>query len=160
MTTAEVEYAAFKHVAVRHGRIQELVVPNVRDGMGFPFECDLLYVTKTGYAHEIEIKVSRSDLMRDKKKQRHAYEKYMHDPIIRSKTFAIPEELASCVDDIPAECGVIVVYRNPKRTYTTDIRKAVIDTRARKLTAEELMKMYRLMAMRVWTMKKKLLGVK
>jgi len=151
MTTAEVEYAVAQHIGIR----RNLIVPNVWWGMGLPFECDLLYVTGSGYAHEVKIKVSKSDLVRDQKKRRHIKPKWGYAPsTIRSRTFAVPADMEGCINAIPELCGVILVSPDRKcRVY----RKAAINTRARKLTDEELMQMYRLMAMRVWTMKKKML---
>ena len=44
-----------------------LVVPRIRWAIDrIDHECDLLAMSKTGYLHEIEIKVSRSDLLADK----------------------------------------------------------------------------------------------
>jgi len=154
MTTAEVEYAVAQHIDIR----RNLIVPNVWWGMGLPFECDLLYVTGSNYAHEVEIKVSRSDLVRDKKKRRHIKPKWGYTPsTIRSRTFAIPADMEECINEIPESCGIILVSKNRKCRV---LRKATINTRARKLTEAELLQMYRLMAMRVWSMKKKMLGVK
>lgn len=157
MTTAEIEYA----VAVKIGIGNRLIVPNVKWGMGFPFECDLLYLTDSNYAHEIEIKASKSDILRDKQKNRHTYEPYMlQTPIIRTKTFAIPIEMEACIQYIPSECGVLMVtntFRTDGNRFVSVVRKAKVNNRARKLTDEERQNMYRLMAMRVWAMKKKML---
>lgn len=44
-----------------------IIVPNVCA----PWECDMLTITRSGYAHEFEVKVSRSDFLADFKKDKH-----------------------------------------------------------------------------------------
>ena len=51
---------------------QNLIVPNISNQMGLvAFETDMLVLTKSGYAHGFEIKVSKSDLKADFKKRHH-----------------------------------------------------------------------------------------
>ena len=45
-----------------------IAVPNSKSV--YPWECDLLSVTRAGYVHEYEIKLSRADFLADKKKRR------------------------------------------------------------------------------------------
>lgn len=51
-----------------HRQHDHIVVPNVHA----PWECDMLTITRAGYAHEFEIKVSRSDFLADFKKEKHS----------------------------------------------------------------------------------------
>ena len=68
ITTLEMEIALARFINPR----VNLVVPNVSWGF-FNHECDLISISKSGFATEYEIKVSKSDLKADKKK------KHTHD---------------------------------------------------------------------------------
>ena len=98
-----------------------IIVPNVSWGLGI-HECDLLMVNKDGYGTEVEVKISRSDIIADQKKphhQRHACDR------IKRLYFAIPTKLRHCADLIPAHAGIItvaddgscVVERRPKNYH-------------------------------------------
>ena len=64
-TAAEIEVVVAQYFDPR----RNVIVPNVWWGWGLRHECDLVVMTKTGYAYEVEIKVSRSDLKADLKKR-------------------------------------------------------------------------------------------
>ena len=148
MTCSEIELA----VAWYYGIRSHLIVPNVSWGLGL-HECDLLVVTKSGYAHEVEIKVSRADIIRDRKKDHaHRSEK------IKMLWFAIPKDLFGSIDEIPAHAGVYVIDADERllRRRCNVIRKPEINREARKLTDNEILHLGRLSAMRVWGLKKKL----
>jgi hypothetical protein len=101
MKTLEVECIVMKGLHPR----QNLVVPNVSWGMGTLHECDILYLSKKGYATEVEIKVSKADLLNDAKKKHH------HSHYLISRLFfAVPEELKDvALQNIPERAGLIVV---------------------------------------------------
>jgi hypothetical protein len=63
LKSIEVEEAVARMFGIR----QNIIVPNISWGMGL-HECDLLIIRKSGYAVEVEIKVSRWDLRKDLKK--------------------------------------------------------------------------------------------
>ena len=63
-TLYEMECAVARYMDFR----TNLVVPNVSWGFEV-HECDLLIVTKTGYAYEVEIKRSKADLKKDIEKK-------------------------------------------------------------------------------------------
>ena len=65
-TAAEIEVA----VAAWFDTRLNVVVPNVTFGLNLSFECDLAIATKAGYLYEVEIKVSHSDLIKDKSKDK------------------------------------------------------------------------------------------
>lgn len=85
---------------------QNLIVPNISNQMGLvAFETDMLVLTKSGYAHGFEIKVSKSDLKADFKKRHHVnfnlekngkvglerfYAKFKYF------SYAVPEQLKDC----------------------------------------------------------------
>ena len=157
MTALDIELAVAEHIGIR----QHLIVPNVSWGLGLAHECDLLYVTKSGYAHEVEIKVSRSDLLRDQKKRKYRdsfRECHYHECLVRSLTFAIPAEMEASIPDIPEYAGVLLVEPHPrwKRLVCREVRKAVPYRDARKLSDEERFDLARLGTMRIWGLKRKL----
>lgn len=144
-TTPEVEIAVARWLC---GSGRRIVVPNVSWGL-LRYEADLLTLTKSGYAWEVEIKISRGDLLRDKKKQfNHNSDK------VRLLWFAIPEKLESSIPDIPKRAGVLIVYRSG---IVAEMRQPEVNKNARKLTEKEQFQLARLGALRVWGMKKKLL---
>lgn len=159
MTSLDIELAVAQYYDIlpEHGGMgsnRNMLIPNFC-GMNIPHECDLLRVTESGYAHEIEIKVSRADLLRDKKKRKHKPGQCYSNDIIRSLTFAIPDTLYFSIPDIPERAGVILVDEHGK---CKEHRPARITTYARKLTDAEIMHLGKLASMRIWTLKRKLKG--
>ena len=63
ITTLEMEIAVMRWLGIR----QNLVVPNVSWGL-LNYEADVVSLTPSGYATEVEIKVSKADLLADFKK--------------------------------------------------------------------------------------------
>lgn len=153
MKTIDMEIALANYFGIR----QNLIVPNVSWGME-THECDLFILTPAGYGSEIEIKVSKADLLKDKEK-RHGH----HSPKIKFLYFAIPDYLTRYVDDIPSRAGVIVVSQNRHGrigdTYEycdcTKIRRPVVNS-SYKYTDSERLQLARLGALRIWGLKKKL----
>lgn len=134
-------------VACWFGYRNHVIVPNVSWGF-LEHEADLLVLSKSGYAWEVEIKVSRSDLLRDKEK-RH---KHKSDKV-RQLWFAIPEKLSGSIPDIPDHAGVLVVSN---RGLVSEVRKPKPNQSALKLTLAEQFQVARLGAMRVWGLKIKI----
>jgi hypothetical protein len=99
LTTSDMEYAIMNYFNVR----VNIIVPNVSWGMCL-HECDLLIVTPAGYATEVEIKVDKYDLIKDKEKQ-HKHESKK----IKSLYFGIPDYLLEYKSHIPEHAGIIVV---------------------------------------------------
>ena len=134
---------------------QNLIVPNISWGLYLNHntlhECDLLVLTTSNYLWEIEIKISKSDLIADKKKW-HGH----HNPNIKRLYFAIPEYLKDCIEHIPDRAGIIIV----KNKYRCEqIRKPRID-KGYQLTDKEKLKMAILGSMRIWALKKKIIKIK
>lgn len=150
MTLNEVELALAYYLDYR----KHYIVPNVSWGLGV-HECDILSVTKHGYATEYEIKLYRSDVIADKKK-RHKHEskkiKYLY--------FVIPEDLYTddVVEHIPDRAGIIVVYQHStsKSKYCRKTRPAKQYKHHRKLTDNEVKKLLHLGTIRIWSLKEKL----
>lgn len=133
------------------------IVPNVSFGL-LIHECDLLVVRNSGYALEVEIKVSVSDLKRDVLK-RHGHRSHK----IKELYFAVPAKLYDvAVEHAPSRAGIIVVSRRNSgfavnALYATIDRPAVPNKDARPLTAREMQTVARLGAMRIWALKRKLI---
>ena len=166
MTTIEMEYYIARHFGWR----QHIIIPNISWGLGL-HECDLLVFTKSGYATEVEIKISLGDLKKDAKKEhKHGMEAPKHwkehlpqsdlDVLCKDKIkylyFAIPEKLEKHTDLIPGRAGIFVVRGNcpvqmlrhaqPKSKYC--------------FTKEEMYDIARLGTMRIWTLKNKIIEQK
>lgn len=166
MTTLEMEIALAAHFNHR----QNLIVPNVHWGF-FIHEIDLLVVTKAGYAYEVEIKVSKADLVKDKDK-RHQH----HDSRGRIKYlyFAIPGKLVSEISHIPARAGIVTVKKYmatwgrygtggyekyEKEAYDCQVIRQPETLGAYKFSDSERYAIARLGALRIWSMKDKLLKI-
>lgn len=149
-------------LAHHFGYRQNLIVPNVHWGMNM-HECDLLVISKAGYASEVEIKVTKADLKKDAEKA-HEHD----DPRIKSLWFAIPDYLEDSADLVPDRAGIIVVDTAPikkqkyqGRTYTWQrrckkLRPPQMNGLAQPFSAEDRFKVARLGALRVWRLKEKL----
>lgn len=122
-----------------------IIVPNISWGMNL-HECDLLVLTKAGYAYEIEIKISKSDLIADRnKKHQHKSKR------IRKLYFALPYYLIEkCKDHIPVEAGIISVIGHGCMSI---IREAEIKSDY-KFNEVEKLNLVRLGAMRIWPLKR------
>jgi hypothetical protein len=136
-----------------------IIVPNISWSF-FNHECDLLRLSKAGYATEIEIKISKSDLIKDGSKRwghRH--------PKIRYLYFAIPDYLESFIEYIPERSGIIIVDSSKKvnlryhRTHKCRITRNPVCSSDYQFSNEERVRLLELMAMRIWGLKQKLAEV-
>jgi hypothetical protein len=146
----EIEIAVSKYF----GTLRNLIVPNVSWGIGI-HECDLLVLTASNYAYEVEIKISKADLIRDAHK-RHQHRDYLNR--IRQMWFAVPQKLYPVISLIPITSGVLVVDTEDGKVI--EARAATVNTNARKFTDEERYKVARLGALRIWNLKAKILKFK
>ena len=144
MTTQQVEIAIAKHFKPR----VNLVVPNVSWGMGISYECDIVVLTKSGYAYEIEIKVSRGDLVKDGKK-RHQH----NDGRFRYLWFAVPMSLLKHIEFIPARAGILGVT-SKGRVHV--LANPVINQHAPRWSDWDRYKLARLGCLRIWPLKEKI----
>lgn len=137
-------------IATWYGIRVNLIVPNVSWGL-FNHECDLIVMTKSGYATEIEIKVDKYDLINDKKK------KHEHkDNKISQLFFAIPEYLKEYIDHVPERAGIMIV-RPDHRIISCMVERirGSVDHKY-KLDIHDQFQLARLGSMRVWGLKRKL----
>ena len=133
------------------GYRQNLIVPNVSWGFGYlNYEADLVVVTKSGYAKEIEIKVSKGDLIKDKeKKHGHNYRQF------KELWFAFPEILLAYKKHIPERAGIYVVTQEDGYCSAVLERKAK-RTNAEPITQKDRLELTRLGALRIWGLKREL----
>mgnify|MGYP001600766061 CR=1 FL=1 len=87
------------------------VCPNASWGVGWPCEADILAVSKSGRVHEVEVKISASDLKADLKKGK--FQRFGDDLRTYAASFwyAVPAELEGKAEAIakPRGLGLIVV---------------------------------------------------
>lgn len=145
----DIELAIAKHYDTR----QHIIVPNcyINFGTSADHECDLLIIKKSGYAEEIEIKMSKSDFKADfKKKHDHVDERLQH------LYYAMPINVyEQCKELIPDYAGIYVIRKNlTGKAYASCVKNAP-KKECRKLTESEQLKIARLGVMRIWNMKQK-----
>jgi len=147
MTAQQVEIAVAKHFGYR----QNLIVPNVHWGLNLPYEADLVVLRPSGWAIEVEIKVSAADIRADLKKTR------QHDSnLFRELYFAVPERLSTNTN-IPEHAGILSVYEyKPGWLKVKMLRRSVLRKTATKWKPETRQKLCELAAMRIWSLKQHL----
>lgn len=155
MKTIDIEIMVANHFDFR----QSLIVPNISWGINI-HECDLLVVTKSNYLIEVEIKVSKADLIKDLLKW-HKHE----DKRLKALYFAIPLELLKYQNYIPSRAGILTVENREARNIDNSIykymrinleKKPQINKLTQPISEEERYNIARLATMRVWTLKKRI----
>lgn len=155
---------------------QNIIAPNISWGAGL-HECDLLVITKSGYATEIEIKVSKADLKKDLQKSHNhgmAAPKYFVEHLseheqkeifsdkIKYLYFAMPEKICNVetINIIPEKAGIIIVKEKPNRDHFMRDRVKIIRKPINKseycFNEKERYNILRLATMRTWRLKEKL----
>lgn len=152
MKVLEMEVAIMKHCRPR----VNLTVPNVSWGMDL-HECDVLSLTKSGYATEFEIKVSAYDLKKDALK-RHGH----RSKKIKFLYFVVPEKLMDlALEFAPVRAGVMLIMHKQYPTYNTTyvkiIRKARANPQATKWSEKQRLQLARLGALRILPLKEVIL---
>jgi len=147
MKTYEIEQCVARYYNPR----VNLIVPNVSWGL-FLHECDLLVCTKAGYLHEIEIKISLSDLKADKKKAHQHLSKK-----IKCLYFAIPENLEPHIEHIPERAGILLVR---DKWRLTKIREAQRNPYAGAVDIGTRYRMAWLGCMRIWQWREQIEKIK
>lgn len=97
------------------------VFPNTYIGA---FEADIVEITKAGYAHEFEVKTSRSDFRIDSAKEakyrwhdnEKKYDKLIAGNHVNSFSFVVPDGMVT-VDDVPEWAGLIYVTIKDGKPY-------------------------------------------
>ena len=160
MKTIEIEIAIMEYFDIR----QNLIVPNISWGIANLHECDILSLSKAGYATEVEIKVSKSDLLKDKEKG-HGH-RHNH---IAQLFFAVPKKLEDiALSAIPERAGLFVVEKHRYRVPGFDnvykfvtgiimVRQCERNKNAVKWSEKERYQLARLGTMRILALKKKII---
>ena len=155
LTTPELEMIIADHFDVR----RNLIVPNIHWGFGLRYEADLVVVTKARFAYEVELKISKADLKKDKDK------KHLHNAkCFKRFYYAMPEDIYD-PELIPVDgAGILLCkhhswshWKSKKMMTKWSVKEVVapVDRKATKLTIKQYLKLLHLSAMRVWSMKKK-----
>ena len=156
MTTLEVEVALMRNLDIR----KNVIVTNLNGGVVKDMhECDLIVLSPSNYATEIEIKISKYDIANEDDKT-HGHS---HNHIARLY-FAVPEELVEiALEKIPKKAGLIKVitkHNTLKGTHSHHIRvvrKPQRNPNAVMWTDKERNQLTRLGTMRVLGLKEKII---
>lgn len=146
----EIEFA----VATMFDYRKNIIVSNLSWGVNC-HECDLFIMNKKGYATEVKIKVTLSDLKADSKKSHNHFDKR-----IKYLYYAIPEYLYDkAIDLIPYYAGIIVCkeikyfINHPSKNHHTivaTIKRKAIQRSNEQLTLQQMYDVARLGSMRAW----------
>ena len=147
MKTIDIEIAVSLWFGVR----QHIIVPNVSWGFNGIHELDLAVLTKAGYLSEVEIKISKSDLKKDK------YKKHGHkSKWIKKLWFAVPEKLGEfALTEIPERSGLLVIGDNRR---VVQVKHPVVNKECRKLECKDQLAIARLGCMRITGLKETIRG--
>ena len=132
---------------------RNFIIPNVSFGFrSIPYEVDVMVITSSLYAYDVEIKVSASDLKRDQKKRKWQLE---YKNYWRKHYFAIPIELTACAEFIPDFAGILTVRHDDNRNLflVSEYRPAQVNKSAKKITEKEYAALGRLCMLRLWDAK-------
>ena len=146
LKTIDIEIAVATYLNVR----TNLIVPNISWGL-FLHECDLLVITPAGYAWEIEIKVTKADLIKDKEK-RHGH----RNRKIKDLYFAMPDYLEPHIEHVPERAGIILVNKNLR---CKTLRRPKSKKTPYRFSQKERYKVARLGSMRIWGLKKNIVAL-
>jgi len=153
MKTLEMEVALMKYIGVR----DKLVVPNVSWGMSpgngrSLHECDLLVLSESNYATEIEIKVSKDDLKNDFKKRhqhKHRYIKYLY--------YAVPVNMLELALELIHPTAGLYIVKGAYKLGVQLVREAQASLQTKKWSDEDRYKLARLGALRILSLKERIL---
>jgi hypothetical protein len=150
--TRIVEIATARHFNYR----KNIIVPNVSWGIGLRYEADLVVLRPSGYAVEIEIKATESDIKRDlKKRAGHDGNHYKYGQLFRELWFSVPEHLAFS-KHFPDCAGILLVKKCKKSGYARILRRPKIRKQAIKWPDTLRIKLLHLGLMRIWGLKENL----
>lgn len=120
MSYTEIKMQAILMHYLMNVKHHQYVIPNSMTL--FPWEADLASATRSGYAHEIEIKISRADFLRDAKDKPWKHDLLQFPAAHQTRTkpayfwYATPEGIEI---EVPEYAGWLEVY---KRKYSYDVR--------------------------------------
>ena len=125
------------------------VCPRVSYGFDLLYEADIIAISKTGIVHEVEIKITKADLLADAKKDRWTREKNLKISQVDRYWLAVPDILAvpalARANDIGAGLFVVESGNANRLRYPNHRRTSPIKGRR-----DQRVKIWRLCAMRYW----------
>lgn len=114
----------------------------------FGHETDLVSVNKTGYATEVEIKISKADFKKDFDKSH-----YHESGFIKYFYYAVPYYMIDfALENAPEGVGVMMITPAKNFGRVTIMREAIARKGARKVPDDKILKMERYMGMRYWSL--------
>ena len=134
-----------------HDKHHDMVITN--STVLFPWEADLASATKSGYAHEFEIKISVADFERDKEKwMKHQNLKGLlsnyRQTIPNYFWYAVPQGITVTVPDY---AGHVEVYKH-KQSYGVLVIKDAPRIHTQKISADKTATIARLLSFRMLSM--------
>lgn len=148
LTAQDIELAVANFFGIR----ENIIVPNVSWGLFRDnHEADMVVLRESGWADEVEIKVTAHDIKKDL--QKHYGRGHARSEMIRFLWFAVPEKLIGD-PNIPEYAGILGVYEKGKTVRL--VRPAKARAGARKLNEKEHGKLLRLGCLRIWMLKRHL----
>jgi hypothetical protein len=149
LRATDIEIVVARHF---HWR-QNLIVPNVSWGIwDLGYEADMVVLRPSGYALEVEIKVTKSDIKADLSK-RHTH----NSKLFRELWFAVPAKLAGD-PNIPKRAGILAIHERYHGDGWTAIpeRMPQRNKEAVQWDQERRDKLLHLGCMRIWSLKEHL----
>jgi hypothetical protein len=138
---------AFRH---KYQMRSHILIPNLSWGF-LEWEADFVAISRVGYLTEIEIKVSKADLLADASKYKFQDPRHKGWAKIKEFYYAVPESL---VKDVPESyrlvAGIISVPINKNKRCKV-IHEAPIIGVPQKLDIDDIGRANRLLGMRYWT---------
>ena len=111
-----------------------------------PWECDVLSITKSGYATEYEIKISRSDFKADFKKPKHrGFEKGIGGMICRF-WYVVPNGMITA-DEVPEYAGLMYCHKKGDKRWIEPV-KYPTRLKSKKIDERNIRRLYRSMMFR------------
>lgn len=130
------------------------VVPNVSYGWGLSYEADVIAISPSGWASEVEVKTSAADLKADCLKAKHRRISLR----IRNMWYCVPEDSVTLALDpayVGLECGVMTwrfdVIRD--KISCCVMRKPKANPAALKCTPQQIQDLLRLGTLRYWDLR-------
>lgn len=162
MTTLELEIAFMNGFEFN----KNLIVPNITASYELlKFETDMLLLSNSGYAHGFELKVSLSDLKKDKSKKQwiccetdEAKAIKLYFEKLKYFSYFVPNYLVDAVENqAPSFCGIYTIlsykdYEDNERTILKEVRKPKMLNKY-KFSDKEILKIARLGCMRIYSLK-------
>lgn len=170
MTAQDIEILVAEYFGVR----QNIIVPNVAWGMNLAHEADMIVLRPSGWAIEVEIKVTASDIKADTEKRWDKSSSYLWKPhwckMVKLLYFALPDKLKDH-SAIPEHAGILAVHDvTTQLDYNGHVmpvapcvdlyRAPSVNKDARKFTDDERKKLAELGCMRIWKLKRHLANMK